>query len=140
MPERTIDILVVDDDDLTAELVERALQELPARFNILRAFDGQQGLEVLSRIAARPRRRLLILLDINMPRMDGFEFIAALRAAPMLCDHVVFFLTTSDDERDVLRAWRSHPAGYLTKPTSARNYAPLAEMIGDYCAHIRLPV
>ena len=70
----TTDILVIDDDDLTAELVERALRNEPGHFRIVTAHDGFEGLEKLrSSSPGAAKRPMVVLLDLNMPRMSGLE-------------------------------------------------------------------
>src|SRR5882672_1944056 len=98
----TLTILLVEDDDVAAEAVVRSLTKSGLVFPVVWAEDGMQALQALrgadpARPVPRPR---VTLLDLNMPRMNGFEFLQALRADPGLKDDVVFVLTTSDAETD----------------------------------------
>ncbi|MDE2369281.1 MAG: response regulator [Burkholderiales bacterium] len=137
----TLSILLVEDDDVAAEAVVRSLDKAGLRFPVVWAEDGEQALRVLRgrdplREAQRPR---VILLDLNMPRMDGFEFLQQLRADADLRDDVVFVLTTSDADRDRLRAYREHIAGYMVKAALGPQFARLAQLLTTYHQAVELP-
>jgi CheY-like chemotaxis protein len=85
-----------------------------------------------------PRPRVT-LLDLNMPRMNGFEFLQHLRADPDLCDDVVFVLTTSDADTDRVRAYHEHIAGYMVKAAVGPQFSRLAQLLELYHRAIRLP-
>jgi CheY-like chemotaxis protein len=134
-------ILLVEDDDVAAEAVVRSLRKAGLDFPTVWAEDGLQALHALrgddpARRVPRPR---VILLDLNMPRMNGFEFLAQLRADPRLCDDVVFVLTTSDADTDRMRAYQGHIAGYMVKAAVGPQFSRLAQLLGLYHHHIRLP-
>ncbi|MDE2396695.1 MAG: response regulator [Burkholderiales bacterium] len=136
-----LNVLIVDDDDVAAEAVVRSLNKAGLAFPVTWAEDGEQGLRALrgedpSRRVERPR---VTLLDLNMPRMDGFEFLQHLRADPARSDEVVFVLTTSDAETDRLRAYQAHVAGYMLKSAVGPQFARLAQLLGDYQRAVRLP-
>ncbi|WP_141289365.1 response regulator, partial [Ideonella azotifigens] len=80
-----------------------------------------------------------VLLDLNMPRMDGFEFLQQLRADPALCDEVVFVLTTSDADADRVRAYHENVAGYMVKALVGPQFAKLAQLLVSYRLAVRLP-
>jgi CheY-like chemotaxis protein len=90
-----------------------------------------------------PQRRVprprLILLDLNMPRMNGHEFLQALRADETLTDDVVFVLTTSDADTDRARAYHQHVAGYMVKAAVGPQFSRLAQLLIDYQASVRWP-
>jgi CheY-like chemotaxis protein len=134
-------ILVVEDDDVAAEAVVRSLVKAGMKFPTVWAEDGEQALHALrgndpERPVPRPR---VVLLDLNMPRMNGFEFLQVLRADPELCDDVVFVLTTSDADTDRVRAYHEHIAGYMVKSAVGPQFARLAQLMGLYQHTIRLP-
>ena len=95
---KQVTIFIVDDDDVDVLGIERALKKLRIANPTIRAKDGIEALELLRKKAiAKP---YIILLDINMPRMGGIDFLKELRADDDLCGSVVFILTTSSDDQD----------------------------------------
>ncbi len=141
MAEPALHILLVEDDDVAAEGVVRSLARAGCPFPVVWAEDGCVALAALRdedplRHVPRPR---VILLDLNMPRMNGFEFLAQLRTDPRLSDDVVFVLTTSDAQGDRERAYQGHVAGYVLKAAAGPQYARLAQMLLRYAEAVRLP-
>lgn len=137
----TLTVVLIEDDDVAAEAVERSLSRLEERVKLIWAHDGQDGLDVLrgrdpARIAARPR---LILLDLNMPRMNGFEFLRAMREDPTLRDEIAFVLTTSDDDTDRSRAYHENIAGYMVKSAVGPQFAKLIQLLRSYRHAVKLP-
>lgn len=137
----TLTILLVEDDDVAAESVVRSLNRVGCSFPVVWAEDGLVALDVLRgndarRKAPRPR---VVLLDLNMPRMDGFEFLKQLRADPALRDDVVFVLTTSDADTDRSRAYHENIAGYMVKAAVGPQFSRLATLLVDYQSSVRLP-
>jgi CheY-like chemotaxis protein len=115
-----IQILLVDDDELDVMNVRRAFK----RNNITNPlFVAGNGLEALALLRnpgpdGIPRERRLVLLDLNMPRMNGLEFLRELRQDPELHHITVVVLTTSDDDRDRVEAYQLNVAGYILKPVT----------------------
>jgi CheY-like chemotaxis protein len=110
-------ILHVEDDELDAMNVQRFLRETDLVSGITYVGDGVDALEAL-RAGDLPLSELVILLDIRLPRMDGFEFLRELRADPDLRHLPVVVLSTSEDEQDLATAYTLNVAGYLVKPLS----------------------
>jgi len=141
MTERLPQILLVEDDDVAAESIVRSLHKHEVRFPVVHAEDGQVALDILRH--RHPERRLgrpfLILLDLNMPRMNGFEFLHELRADAGLRDSVAFVLTTSDTESDRAGAYRENVAGYMVKSAVGPQFRQLARLLIEYGAAVRLP-
>ena len=106
-------ILVIDDEPHMARLASYVLQT--AGYDVLTAEDGRDGLEKLARF--KPD---LVVCDITMPEMDGFEVVSALRADPRWRDLPVIMLTARGQEQDVQRAQEVGANSYLTKPFSSR--------------------
>ena len=136
-----LNILLVEDDDVAAESVVRSLRKAGLPFPVVWAEDGEQALRALrgqepARAVPRPR---VTLLDLNMPRMNGFEFLHALRADAALCDEVVFVLTTSGAESDRMRAYQAQISGYMVKSAVGPQFSRLAQLLGLYQHVIRLP-
>ena len=134
-------VLLVDDDDVVWEAVARSFRKHEIRHNLVYAKDGQEAIEIL--LSEHPTKQiagpLVILLDLNMPRMNGFEFLAKMRADPRLRTHVVFILTTSSDERDRSRAYSEHVAGYMVKDAVGPQFAKLSQLLSRYRESVELP-
>ena len=86
-----------------------------------------------------PRDRRIVLLDLNMPRMNGIEFLKELRADPDLHMTPVVVLTTSDDERDKINAYNLNVAGYLLKPVTFANFVEVMAALNKYWTLVEFP-
>lgn len=141
MQPMTVPILIVDDDDVDVEGVERALVTQGLTNPIRRARDGIEALDILrgTNGAEKISRPRIILLDLNMPRMNGIAFLDELREDPNLKNSVVFVFTTSQDEQDRLQAYERHIAGYITKSKAGRDFSTLAAMLDHYWQIVELP-
>jgi CheY-like chemotaxis protein len=113
----TLHVLVVDDNDDHRFLTRRALAQSP-EVTLLFARDGEEALLV----CRGPTRPDLVLLDIKMPRKDGFEVLAALRADPRTASLPVVMLTSSENGGDVARAKALGADDYVTKPLDAKTF------------------
>lgn len=127
MTPRPVDILVVDDSALDRALIRGVFARRKVVNRILEAEDGVAALELL-RDPEQPSPSL-ILLDLNMPRMDGRDFLAAVKADPALKCIPVLVFTSSDDIEDVDTAYKRHCAGYLTKPVTEASLFQIAAAI-----------
>ncbi|MDY7098454.1 MAG: response regulator [Pseudomonadota bacterium] len=133
-------ILIVDDDDIYSELVSRALRRVAPDINVIAAEDGQIGIDVLTGdVQGQCRKPLLILLDINMPRMNGFEFLEQLRSQPELRNNVVFMFNTSEAEDDRQRAYDFGVAGYIAKSRLGPKMGNMTELLRSYASTVILP-
>ncbi len=140
-PNPILTILLVEDDDVAAESVVRSLNNAGCRCPVVWAEDGGIALDALrgqdlSRPVPRPR---IVLLDLNMPRVNGFEFLQQLRADPELREDVVFVLTTSDADTDRVRAYQENIAGYMVKAAVGPQFAKLVQLLASYQSAIRMP-
>nr|WP_228519785.1 response regulator [Methylophilus sp. QUAN] len=135
---KEVTLLIVDDDDIDAIALERALRKLRLLNTVLRARDGREALELL-RTGAVPAP-YIILLDLNMPRMNGLEFLQTLRTDPLLTHAVVFVLTTSKSDEDLVAAYRNHVAGYVFKQHMDRDFLEVIGFIEHYWRLVELPV
>ena len=133
----TITVVLVEDDAVDAMSVERALQRAEFRFQLLVATNGNAALAML-----RARRELgvmMLLVDLNLPRMSGLELLAELSQDPVLSAIPTFVLSTSYTQRDVATAYESGIAGYLVKDRLGHNYKGLTELLNVYCHTVKLP-
>jgi CheY-like chemotaxis protein len=133
-----IDILVVEDDELETLNVERALLCNPGVRSVGVARDGVTALRLL-RSGRVPRRRLIVLVDLRMPGMDGLEFLRRLRADPELALLPAIVLTTSAEARDCLDAYALNVAGYLLKPPTMERLRERMEAICRYWTQAVFP-
>lgn len=114
---KELKILLVEDDELDVMGIRRSLQKLNIINQLVVAKDGIEALELLR--GSDSQEKLigphLILLDINMPRMNGIEFLDELRSDPELSDTKVFIFTVSNHDDDIYRAYKQNVAGYIVK-------------------------
>ena len=136
-----LSLLLVEDDDVAAEAVIRGLRKHAKDCPVVPAEDGVAALQILrgQHHTQRIAKPYLVLLDLNMPRMNGFEFLQELRADQELCGTVVFVLTTSSAERDRACAYREHIAGYMVKSAVGPQFSGLARFLTEYRAAVQLP-
>lgn len=138
---RTASILLVEDDDVDVAAVRRALAVLKIANPIYRARDGIEALEMLrgENDHEKIQRPYIIILDLNMPRMDGGEFLAEVRADVELSDSIVFVLTTSRDDIDKRAAYAQHVAGYIVKEDPIGTFRQAMSLIDHYWRMVELP-
>lgn len=131
---KNLNVLIVEDDDVAAESITRSLKKVAPEINLVYAEHGQIAIEILEK--RHPTRTLntpyLVLLDLNMPVMNGFEFLEYIREDPILQDNVVFILTTSNDDNDRSRAYDNNVAGYMVKSAVGPQFAKLAMLMDAY--------
>jgi CheY-like chemotaxis protein len=123
-------ILLVEDDDVDVMTVRRALKELGAPNPLDLVCDGEQALAFLR--DADNARPGLILLDLNMPRMNGVEFLVEMRKDPALRSIPVVVLTTSQLESDRFASFGNCVAGYMVKPVDYPQFVQTMRVIRDY--------
>ena len=136
-------ILLAEDEPADAHLFKVALKENRIPVELHHVVDGREVLEFLlrqgPRFAAAPRPDL-ILLDLNMPRMDGRECLAELKRHESLRGIPVVILTTSEVERDVVASYDLGASGYITKPVDIGQFIAAIRVLGDYWSKlVRLP-
>ncbi|MEM6640863.1 MAG: response regulator [Pseudomonadota bacterium] len=136
---RKIRILLIEDDEVDVESVRRSFMRHRIGNDIAVAGDGIAALEWLrGREQDFETRPLIILLDINMPRMNGLEFLRELRTDPALRDLVVFVLTTSADEKDIFAAYDLNVAGYMLKTEVGDGFTEAIRLIDHYWQVVEL--
>lgn len=139
MKTKMVSILLVEDNDLDAEKLQRILDRLGDKRKITRARDGIEALEILRDAARRPKPPFVIILDLNMPRMNGQEFLAELRADEELKGLPVVVLTTSDRRADIEQAYANQVSGYLTKPLDLEDTATMLQSICEFWGRCEFP-
>ena len=136
-----VHILIVDDDQVDVRAIKRGLEKQKIVNNVVTACDGVEALQILRGQDGREKlpRPYLILLDLNMPRMNGIQFMHALRHDPELMDSIVFVLTTSNSEEDQMEAYKEHIAGYLLKSEAGENFLKIIRMIEAFVLVVQFP-
>jgi CheY-like chemotaxis protein len=133
---KPIDILLVEDNPGDIRLAKEALRESKIRNTISVAQDGVEAMRHL-RDAPLPD---LVLLDLNLPRMDGREVLAQIKSDPRLKRVPVVILTTSRDEEDVLKTYNLHANCFITKPIDLSQFMKVVRSIEDFWLSIvKLP-
>ncbi|HSV28448.1 MAG TPA: response regulator [Candidatus Omnitrophota bacterium] len=138
----TFDILLVEDNPGDARLAQEALKEgrMPSRLKVV--VDGVEAMTYLRREggygeAPRPH---LVLLDLNLPRKDGRQVLAEMKADPDLRRIPVVVLTTSQADQDILRSYDLHANCYITKPVDLDRFISVVRSIEEYwCSVVTLP-
>ncbi|WP_437723119.1 response regulator [Sorangium sp. So ce134] len=136
--EKLLNILLVEDDEVDVMNVRRAFKRNNISNPLWVAGNGVEALEML-RSGVIPVERRLILLDLNMPKMNGIEFLRELRADPDLVATSVVVLTTSNDDRDKVGAFNLNVAGYLLKPVTFLSFVELMAALNKYWRLVELP-
>ena len=130
-------ILLVEDDDTDALTTQRALKELQVPNELIRTTDGEEALEYLQdKDNETPG---LILLDLNIPGMDGFEFLETIKADEELKRTPVVVLTTSESDENVDASFGLGAAGYLVKPVNYKQFVESMKTLDTYLTVSRLP-
>lgn len=137
----SVTLLLVEDDDVDIAAVRRALAVLRIANPLVVARDGVEALEMLRGENGHDKvpRPFLIILDLNMPRMDGREFLETLRRDMDLRDAIVFVLTTSRDRKDKENAYAHNVAGYIVKEDPVGTFRQAINLLDHYWRIVELP-
>ncbi len=133
--ENQINILLIDDDEVDCMNVQRAFKKSNISNPLSIAHNGIEGLDMLrgtngvNKLDPMPR---IILLDINMPKMNGLEFLKELRNDKDLHSISVFIMTTSNDDKDRFEAYNYNVAGYIIKPISFENFVAAISILNNF--------
>ena len=129
-----IHILLVEDNEGDVVLTLEALKEAKLKNKISVVRDGEQALDFLYRVGrfASEDRPQLILLDINLPKMDGKEVLNRIKSDPDLKKIPVVILTTSSSEKDILEAYNNYANCYITKPVDLDKFIDVIHTIEDF--------
>ena len=138
----TVNILLVEDDRIDAKAFTRSLEKLKVSNPVTIARDGVEALEILKgKDGSIPfPRPNLIIMDINMPRMNGIELLQRIRADSELRDLIVFILTTSNDEQDRIEAYNLNVAGYMLKTDLGSGFVKAVELVENYWRVVEFPL
>jgi CheY-like chemotaxis protein len=130
-------ILLVEDDHLDAMIVKRALSDLKVTNELVHMTNGEEALEYLRSEASK--KPCLILLDLNMPKTNGVEFLRIVKADEVLKRTPVVVLTTSTEEQDVIETFKLSVAGYIVKPVDYMRFVEAMRTVSLYWTLSELP-
>jgi CheY-like chemotaxis protein len=137
-------ILLAEDDDGHASLIERNLKRAGIVNDIMHVRDGQEALDYLrgqGTFAGKPRpQALLLLLDINMPRVSGVQVLREIKQDPAIAMLPVIMLTTTDDPREVTRCYELGCSVYMTKPVQYEAFVEAMKRLGLFLEIIKVPL
>jgi len=136
-------ILLAEDDDGHAQLIQRNLKRAGVVNKIVRVRDGQEALDYVrcqGAFADQPSiEPILLLLDINMPKVDGVAVLQALKADPATAKVPIIMLTTTDDPREVERCYQLGCSVYITKPVQYQDFVEALTRLGMFLEIIKVP-
>jgi CheY-like chemotaxis protein len=136
-------ILLAEDDAGHASLVQRNLKRAGIANRIIHVRDGQEALDYVCREGAYrdrvPNGPLLVLLDINMPRVDGVEVLRRLKAGERTNKIPVVMLTTTDDPREIQRCYELGCSVYVTKPVAYDEFIEAVRRLGLFLSIVQVP-
>jgi CheY-like chemotaxis protein len=135
----SVTIILVEDDDGHATLVERNLRRSGLDNGFIRLKDGQEALDFLLGSEAPRRESYVLLLDIKMPRVDGIEVLKRLKADPWTATLPVIMLTTTDDPREIERCYQLGCNVYVTKPVEYEQFIDAVKRLGFFLQVVKLP-
>ena len=127
--QQALQILLIEDDTIEIMKFNRVLSSLEAKHSITEVHNGEDALELLQNSESLPD---IILLDLNMPKMNGIEFLTALKANDLLKFIPTVILTTSNNHRDMIECYKIGIAGYILKPLKYEEYRSKIKALLDY--------
>jgi CheY-like chemotaxis protein len=138
----TVNVLLVEDDEVDRKVVHRAFAKHRIANPIIEARDGIEALEIMrgENGNAPLQRPYLVLLDLNMPRMNGMEFLREIRRDDHLQDSLIFVLTTSREEKDRVQAYLLNVAGYMVKSDAGADFVNAVELLDHYWKVVKFPM
>ena len=132
-------ILLVEDDEVDVMNVKRAFKKNNISNPLIVASNGIEALEVLRSVSPDNPRPKIVLLDLNMPRMGGIEFLKEIRQDPELSSLSVFVMTTSNEDSDKIEAFNLNVAGYILKPLSMVRFISAVSTLNSYWTLCEFP-
>ena len=130
-------VLLVEESREDEITVERALKDLKVANQVVQANNGEESLDYLRNESNE--KPCVILLDLNMPKMNGIEFLKAIKANEELKNIPVIVLTTSDEQQDIMESFNLHAAGYMLKSVDYKQFADTVRAIDFYWSLSKLP-
>ncbi|MGJ8564872.1 MAG: response regulator [Alphaproteobacteria bacterium] len=134
MQKHPVTFLIVDDDDVDYQAIRRALKKISIYNPTRRAVDGLDAINILKGESGQEKLEgaVIIMLDLNMPRMNGHEFLKTISEDSDISDIEVFVMTTSDRDDDIVGSFQNGVAGYIVKSDMLES---LREAFEDHASH-----
>ena len=130
-------ILLVEDDSVDAMTVKRAMRDLQVNHSVIHSVNGEEAMKYLT--SPDTEKPFVILLDLNMPKMNGIEFLKVMKAHPDLKTIPVIVLTTSKERRDVFDSFELGASGYMVKPVDYSKFVEILSRVMIYWSSSELP-
>ena len=130
-------ILLVEDDSVDAMTVKRAMRDLQVNHSVIHSVNGEEAMKYLT--SPDTEKPFVILLDLNMPKMNGIELLKVMKIHPELKTIPVIVLTTSKEQQDVLDSFEFGASGYMVKPVDYSKFVEILRRIFTYWDSSELP-
>lgn len=127
--EKNLNILLIEDDMIEIMKFNRTISSLKLKHNIVEANNGEEALQILEKKDELPD---IVLLDLNMPKINGIEFLKILKSDDVLKYIPAIILTTSSNQKDLLECYKIGIAGYVLKPLKYEDYVSKIEKLLAY--------
>jgi CheY-like chemotaxis protein len=130
-------ILLVEDDNVDAITVKRAMRDLKVGHSVIHLVNGEEAMKYLT--SPDTEKPFLVLLDLNMPKMNGIEFLKVMKTNSELKTIPVIVLTTSKEQRDILSSFELGASGYMVKPVDYSKFVEILSKVMIYWNSSELP-
>jgi CheY-like chemotaxis protein len=130
-------ILLVEDDNVDAMTVKRAMRDLKVGHSVIHLVNGEEAMKYLT--SPDTEKPFLVLLDLNMPKMNGIEFLKVMKTNSELKTIPVIVLTTSKEQRDILSSFELGASGYMVKPVDYSKFVEILSKVMIYWNSSELP-
>jgi len=139
--EQKVDILLVEDDLGHAKLIQKNLKRANIRNNIIHLSDGQEALDFFfnNDDDCKSEKALLILLDLNLPKVSGYEVLTKLKESEQTRNIPVVMLTTTSDDTEIKKCYDMGCNVFVTKPIDYENFAKAIERLGLFLSVVQIP-
>ncbi len=140
MTNTEVTILLVEDDPGHARLIQKNLERAHVSNNVVVATDGQQAIDYLfGHGSSPPQQPLLVLLDLNLPVLDGYQVLSRIKENPLTKHIPVIVLTTTDDRQEVARCYELGCSVYITKPVDYSRFSEAIRQLGLFLTVVTVP-
>jgi CheY-like chemotaxis protein len=130
-------VLLIEDDNVDAMTVKRAMRDLHVEHPVKHSINGEEAMKYL--VNPDSEKPFVILLDLNMPKMNGIEFLKIIKANPELKTIPIIVLTTSKEKRDIQESFELGAAGYMVKPVDYSKFVEILGKVMTYWSTSELP-